>query len=688
MNAKYYIAKNSIKLLLAILFTLFMIGAVSCEDDNDEPFNPDGVAINNAVIRVADSMATTKIIVFSNGNWTASVLGEPDWLTLSQESGNGRGEFYASFTSNKDQMRRAARIIVKGGGKTDTIHFQQNGIVPIVNIPDEVVTGIGFGGNTKTAVNINIPTEYVDKKAMYVVTPDQEWITDITVDNGYLNFILGTNLTGDQRFGQIILKHMDAFGLVTKDSITVKQTAASPGVLSELKDFNYIRSLSPGEISQDICFEGYVISDKGNPNMALNTNSALNTLDKTENQITSYIQSTDGTMGFRIKAKTPGDNVFARNEKVRVWLKGTILVKESDPECYTITGVTATHLITKEDPVTINPREKYMSELTDKDMYTYVKLKDVEFSIPVGTYANIHETYITRTDGFPSNMRDKNGSSMYLMINGDVSYRRIKDVNLPKGSGTISGIVVYEKPLRYGTNGDIGKYALRPVNQNDIQLAENIENGFSTVIAEWADFSATMTPEKGSELGAKLTHSSISAIDETKGETANDVIYPWVDFNGLDINVINGRVLKGSYGLQTYWWNTTTNSGESWNIELSTATITKQLSIQISASVSVGGPRNWFLEYSTDGSTFNTVPDSDFTLQDMVNYNKTLYTQVPGHKVVNINLPQNASGKAKLYIRIKVKDTTAGNDSYDTGYSISGVRTAMRFGHITIKCNK
>lgn len=189
-------------------------------------------------------------------------------------------------------------------------------------------------------------------------------------------------------------------------------------------------------------------------------------------------------------------------------------------------------------------------------------------------------------------------------------------------------------------------------------------------------------------MGAKLTHSSISAIDETKGETANDVIYPWVDFNGLDINVINGRVLKGSYGLQTYWWNTTTNSGESWNIELSTATITKQLSIQISASVSVGGPRNWFLEYSTDGSTFNTVPDSDFTLQDMVNYNKTLYTQVPGHKVVNINLPQNASGKAKLYIRIKVKDTTAGNDSYDTGYSISGVRTAMRFGHITIKCNK
>lgn len=688
MNINILHRSHILKLIFVFLFALFMVGAVSCEDDNEDPFNPDGVAINNAIIRVADSAATTKVVVFSNGSWTASLLDKPEWLTLSQESGNGRGEFYVSFISNKDQMRRATKIIVKGGGKTDTIHFQQNGIVPIVNIPDEVVTGIGFGGNTKTALNVNIPTEYVDKKAMYVVASDEEWISNIAISEGYLNFVLGTNLTGDNRFGQILLSHLDAFGVVTKDSITVKQTAASPGVLSELKDFNYVRTLSAGEITEDICVEGYVISDKGNPNIALNVNSALNTLDKTENAITSYIQNTDGTRGFRIKAKTAGDNVFARNEKVRVWLKGTTLVKESNPVTYTITGITASHLITKEDPITINPREKYISELVDNDIYTYVKLKDVEFSIPVGSYSNIHETYITRTDGFVTNMRDKNGGSMYLITNGDVPYRRIKDVNLPKGSGTIAGVVVYEKPLRYGTDGNIGKYALRHLSQDEIQLAENISSGFSTVVAEWANFSATMTPEIGSAVGAKLSHSSISAIDETKGETANDVIYPWVDFDGLDISYINGRVQKGSYGLQTYWWNTVTNSGESWNIELSTASLSKQLSLQLSASVGVGGPRNWFLEYSTNGTTYNTVPNSDFTLQDMVQYGKTIYTQVPGHKVVNINLPQDASGKAKLYLRIKVKDTAAGNDSYDTGYSIDGKRTAMRFGHITIKCNK
>src|SRR5690606_14543067 len=111
----------------------------------------------------------------------------------------------------------------------------------------------------------------------------------------------------------------NAIGVFIKDSILITQNAKAEYDDAVLKDFNYVKNtLAEGTIIENIYIEGIVLADKGNPNTALIPNSASNKheLDNTENGITVYIQSLDGTSGLRIRTKTPGDNLFSQNEKV------------------------------------------------------------------------------------------------------------------------------------------------------------------------------------------------------------------------------------------------------------------------------------------------------------------------------------------------------------------------------------
>jgi hypothetical protein len=71
----------------------------------------------------------------------------------------------------------------------------------------------------------------------------------------------------------------------------------------------------------------------------------------------------------------------------------------------------------------------------------------------------------------------------------------------------------------------------------------------------------------------------------------------------------------------------------------------------------------------------------------MVNWTSTLLTQVPGFKVVNFQLPSNASGLNNLYIRLRVKNKTVGTSTGPTGGTLAATGVS-RLGHLSIKYNK
>ena len=67
-------------------------------------------------------------------------------------------------------------------------------------------------------------------------------------------------------------------------------------------------------------------------------------------------------------------------------------------------------------------KEKYMRDLTDEDIYTYVTLKDCELPVRKGSLTPINEGYANaggahRCAKYATLMRDINGNSMYIYTN-------------------------------------------------------------------------------------------------------------------------------------------------------------------------------------------------------------------------------------------------------------------------------
>jgi len=191
----------------------------------------------------------------------------------------------------------------------------------------------------KTPIVTNVPFTLMIHAEVYDAAGGTNWLSGLEIKDNCLNFTLGQNTTAASRQVTLRLSYLDGLGTTNKDSIIITQNIKGGYASAVLKDFAYVKNtLAAGAITEDIYIEGVVVSDKGNPNMALNANLSTNkhVVDKTENTITAYIQSLDGKSGIRIRTKTAGDNIFIRNEKVKLWPKGYTLKKETLPSRVTM----------------------------------------------------------------------------------------------------------------------------------------------------------------------------------------------------------------------------------------------------------------------------------------------------------------------------------------------------------------
>ncbi|PST83161.1 hypothetical protein C7T94_11210 [Pedobacter yulinensis] len=685
---KLFTDKQSSLLLGFVLFCAALF-QFACQKDEFRKFSTD-LALNSKIVRVADSAGSTRLQVYADGNWDVSAPQDAGWLKFDRNSGSGKGEFLVSFTENHGNLPRAAKILISAAGKTDTISLQQRGITPALRFADDTMVGIGNGGEMKTLLTTNVPFELMKQTVSYQA--ESNWITGLKMDNGFLKATLAKNTRAEAREGKILLSYLDAFGTVTRDSILVSQNPKADYDSAVLKDFAYVKSaLAAGTITEDIYVEGVVVSDKGNPNMGLNPNKSTNKheIDKAENALTVYVQSNDGKSGLHIRTKTAGDNVYGRFERVKIWLKGVVLRKETNPARVMLDQVPALNIMAKDAGTPVPARAVYMKDLKDDDLYTYVKLRDVEISIPSGSYFNVNEGYNMRTDAYPMNIRDINGSNLYMITNIDVPYRR-NGKRVPQGSGDISGILVHEKLQRYGTN--IGPYSIRHVTEEDIALQAERQNGFSNVLVEWSRFKTEftagataarnpLTPDVGT---GTLTHSEKPALDFT-----TTGIFGSSDYNGLipEASTVKGAIENGAFTARN-WWNTTKNRGSWWLVRVSTKEVSKPISLQVEGHNDIGGPRNFVVEWSATGeetSTWNVA--GEYTLEDVTNWSNTLVTQVPGMKAVNFQFPQAASGLDNLYIRLRVKNRTVGTATSPTAGTLA-VNGLSRLSHLSIKYNK
>ncbi|UYQ95769.1 DUF5689 domain-containing protein [Chitinophaga horti] len=673
-----------------LLFVLCALVAViaACRKTEYYKFSTK-LAIDSRIVSINAGADTTKFIVYADGDWSMAPVEEVNWMKLTTSSGSGKGQAVAELTDNSANLPRFVRLVVKADGKTDTIRLQQRGLVPTLAIADLTAQSIANGGTFKTPINTNIPMELMTVVQTARTEGQANWISNLRIDKGYLYFKADTNRAATPRTTMVRLSYLDALNVTVTDTIAISQLPGRDYEGATVRDFDYVKqTLAAGVVNESIFIEGVVISDKGHPNMAQNQNTPANkhVLTKNENAIAVYVQSMDGTRGIYFKTKTPGDNIFNINDRVKIWLKGATVERYNDPNRTIVTGIETMHIMAKDEGTPVTPREKYMSELTDNDLYTLIKLKDVEISIPSGSFTNINEGYTARMDCYPTSIRDIQGGSMYMLTNLDVPYRR-DGKQVPQGSGSISGVLVHEKMDRFG--GNIGRYSIRHMKREDIALQEDRSAGFSNVLVEWSrfrnEFNATPTAEANPltpEIGkGRIYHSTRQPLDFTSNGN-----YATTDYNGLaqDPTTLKGSVTNGGWGSRN-WWPAGATTGAYWSIETSTTGITKPISLQIEGNTDIGGPRNFVVEWSGDNATWRSV--GTFTFEDVANWSNTLLTQIPGYKAVNFQFPVEASGLANLYIRVRVANKNVGTSTSATGGTL-GATTNSRLGHVSIKYNK
>ncbi|WP_256012210.1 BACON domain-containing protein [Desertivirga xinjiangensis] len=529
--------------------------------------------------------------------------------------------------------------------------------------------------------NTGASLAYVETNVVY--ESGAGWIEQVALANDNMLIVnLRANDTGLDRAATVQLRLMSKGAAIATLNHRIFQSAED----FEYYTFSELRRLIPGASGELAlndplkALEGVVISDKANPNMETNPNITFNSMDLTETNRTAYIQASDGSYGFRLKTSSDADNNFIRYSKVSIALNGLTMVKESNPERYTIKGITGGNIV-KTTPGTaagLVSKVKTINALSDADMYTWVTFQNTEFAVPYGSYANVNAGYTMKsnwnqagastpyTDAIPSVIRDDNGGKMNLLVNTMAPWSRNA---LPAGSGTISGVIVHSKLIRFGAgSGDIGRYAVRPLNEDDIELGGAAKG---KVIALWnwlrngTDVSAAASIVRNAAGNVLPVTGNGELSCTVPGLTPSLGAHPV-----YQTDPASKAVPSSSLQYNTRWWNTTTNSGEGLVFRFSTSGITgRNLSINFSqgggsgSAATLNVPVYWGVEYSLDGQNYTSLANSDYAVRPLAGWGLNLNYAALGLSTHSFVLPASLLDQQNVYVKLKAKQNIFGTNS-------------------------
>ncbi|MFD2554846.1 BACON domain-containing protein [Sphingobacterium tabacisoli] len=708
--------------------------ALACKKDDAEYLKFSELGAAKKEYTIPATAGQLEIKVLSNGNFEVVLPQEQSWLKLSNAKMKGDTSFLLDHEANVGFPRKSVvALYASESERYDTVLVKQSGTMqPILNFPTLNTTVLGDGGAVVGKLKTNIPLEDLTIKVIYP-TPDVEaWVNeDFAYDPNTENFSFTVKPNTSQtelRNVQVRLSYKDGWDTEHVSTLYLLQANAQ-NEFGTQADFPEIRVWAGEKITSDLYIEGHVVSDAGNPNVGDAPQTTPTAINYTENDRTVYVQSLDGRYGFRIITSTPADNIFKRYGKVQILLKGVGVEREVNPNRYTLTGVTSM-MVMKQEEGTVSQlaiKQKYMGDLTDDDLYTFVTLKDVEFPIRKGSFTPINEGYSTlfaahRIGKYPLLMRDKNGDDFFTLTNTRTSYRRDGSM-LPAGSGTISGIIVHEKFTRFEYQdanleqdyGNIGRYQIRHLAKEDIKVNAALNSGFSELLTEYQYPNITngiALPTLGNNGSITFSTNTVSlsrSIDysylgpvgkENLGNTnqyGNGVLTGSGSKQNTEANTNSdgkGAVTNAAITANNTWWNYEKNRGEGFVIDFSTLGInTSQLSLQFTVNNLVGGtgkgaPRYWKVEWSEHGNMDGTwTKIKSYTVPDAPLFANTNIHQLAAYKNINVKLPLAMLGKSKVYLRLVVEKNLASDGNSYASEPLS-VATTTGIGYLAIRYNK
>lgn len=727
-----------------LVLSFIMAGLSSCSLDQGDPVRISEFGAPEKEFEIGWKRDTVEIEVFSNETFTVEFAeGSVGWAELDFE---GRGSTLSGdarfkvICQTNEGFPRMAPVLISTQDRQDTVFVKQRGYsTPEISLSSPNLAIMGTEAQITTPIKTNIQIDDMSVDVIYT-GGGEDWISDISIMNNRLIMSVTANPQEQElRRASILFKYVDGWRKEISSTLMITQANANNEFGSEIP-FDGVKDFA-GKINKDFYIEGVIISDRHNGNAGEKNRTTETQINKQGVDRTVYIQSPDGSCGYKIYLATPEDNIFERYDRVKLLLRGASVEMAVDPVRYEIKDVKSSMVLSVQagKPSDLPKKEKYISELTDDDVYTYVTLKDCEFPVRKGSMTPINEGYgeayeVWRITKYPLLVRDIKGNSIFTLTNLSCPYRREGSM-LPYGSGTISGVIVYENYDQFEfsgepNSGEIGRYQIRHQSLSDIRFAEDVEDGFSGFVTEYQYAKLKnqyFYPTRGNN--GYLTHSE----EPEEGETTV-VGFPEMDYsylgpigpkcNPLNVNG-NGVLLpdgsklstslktnwpkypdandgnkgkgmvnaedKSAIGHTGDWWNTRTNKGEAWLLNLSTEGYhTNFLSMQLSMiNYHVGAPRYYSVDWSEHGN--NNSDDwnhiAEFSLPDISQWSGTRWWQLPGFKNIDIPLPLEMLGKKNLWIRIAAARNVAGSV---TGYADDAIGKGkeVAISYLAVRYNK
>lgn len=657
---------NRIYSFLACVASVSAFVACTVDDVERFEFSEFGISQSEVVFPAKAEYKDGKVVnglskdiqILSNQECIVSYCdGEVDWMrfrNLDDRQVYGRFVFTGDCSfriecDQNDDYARMVRLLVQTSSKTDTLVVRQSGKrEPSIRLSTgSLILDGSKGGSAVVEYSTNVTdVESIDCSVNY--PSDQKWITSVSVEKDKVTVAYEANSDKENlRTASVRLSYTDGFGTEYAQTLYVIQKTGNDG-LGKSMSFPEVRALGrAGEsvtVEDYVMIEGYVIGDKDSGNSGENEKLSTTSTDNTSYLKDIYVESLDGAYGFLIKAETVEDNIFSRYDKVALLLKGMTIRKETEPERYVLEGFTTANVVGRESGSSAPEKEMYISDLKDSDIYTQVTLKDCEFAVRKGSLTPVNDAYtLSSGKGFiskyPRLVRDIQGGSIYTYTNTTCIYRR-DGVKLPYGSGSLTGVVVFElyPNYVYGDNddddlcGNIGRYQIRHQSYSDIAFDK--EKSFSNILLEFR-YAAGFRSEDGvsffrpteGQSTARFLHSTGKAVtncpstfnyigwtgtsagvapfkshlgcDSSLEEPLGYSFAPGYsfDYSGTNSdgkgkvsstgkgNSYNGASAKIYDGwMSKVWWDDKTDKAESWIVEFSTKDVqASHLSMQFTS---------------------------------------------------------------------------------------------------------
>ncbi len=705
--------------------SLALLSFLSCDRTHFDVFAPDELGMPEHAYYVGEEGGEVTIDYLSNkkGDITLIDPSDEEWLWLStSEYGAEDGSMSVKVLKNDGFQRRADLLFFSDTRKDTVSVFQYGAVEEKVDILDGSVLVLNGSTEANTvATDINIPLERITTQVR--VSGAEDWITDCQLSPSRLSFKTTDNPDKVyMRRGDIALSYKDGWDILQTRMVTVVQARADNniGTVFTPEQLRSVATVSGYTLPDDALVEGYIVSttEGGNAGDAIveDYKQGTGVIDYTLTARTSYLESADGQYGFRLIARNEYANEFTRYSRVTLGIGGAVVKRsDSEPVCYTIEGVSSNDILTSSDGTATMPwKEKSINELTDNDLNTLVTIKNCEIAMRKGPFTPVNEGYTSacgynRLAKYPILIRDIEGGSMYMFTNMTCPYRRNGET-LPYGSGDITGIVVHETYKRFEKDGNIGRYQLRHLVREEIDLKPDFADNFSGLITEFryakfpgewdetllddailatkgngelchtygavSNFSPTYfyIGECGSKKKNKYKEGAGIELDE------GGIYQPWVDNHTEDAQNTDGKGwfkdnLKLSWS-NKYWWDSSNSRGYCWLVVFSTeGIVSDRVSMQFAMynnSQSARSPRYWKAQYSL--TTYDTSASSDsewidiaeFTVPDVAIWASQNDWQTLGTRVYDFPLPTEILGHELVSIRLMPRNNKAAAKSVDS----------------------